>query len=163
MTGDGWRSGQRHPLTQAEEQAIVALLRGGQAVYRVAATVRRSPGAVAKVRDKYGITPLRVSARPDVMPARPTVDEAEYDACRVAEPWIAPEGIAYIERPHGAAWAERVAVASPLELRGCMQAMRAVLGLEEAATGSDMEKALVAERRPAEDLARLYLAALDAR
>lgn len=163
MTAPGWHGGQRHPLTDAEERAIVALLRQGQAVCRVAATVRRSPGAVSKVRDKYSITPLKVGARPDGMPARPTVDEVEYDACRVAEPWIAPSGIAFIERPFGVEWKRRVAAANRLQIDRYRSAMRTVLHLHAAATDAEIEHALRAERRPAETLAQLYLAALEQR
>jgi hypothetical protein len=142
--GKGWRKGQTVALTAAEEETIAAGLRAGHPVIRIARDVHRSPNTVNQVRERLGIEPPQADAVPVLRASRPRVIPAGL--------WCAP-------RPNQTLWLERVAAADSAEalrLRGCMTR---VLGVARAATDLQIEAALVAERRTAEELAGLYLIA----
>jgi hypothetical protein len=160
-----WRSGQRHPLTADDERTILAGLRAGKPAYQIAAEVHRSPGLVAKVRDKHGIPPLRVGNPTGTHKPKPepvdVVGEVETinGHPTMARPRRIPPGMWCIERPNQAQWLALVDAASKVELVALRLAMTWVLGLPLNATDLQIEEALIAEHRTAEELAGLYIQA----
>ena len=148
--GKGWRRGQTSPLTAAEEATIAAALRAGNSVRRVAEEMHRHQNAVLEVRDRLGIPPSR-GGSPVLAPVT--------DERPAPQPHIIAPGLWCIERPNQAQWRALVDAASEVELIALRMAMTWVLDLPLNATDLQIEEALIAEHRTAEDLAGLYIKA----
>jgi hypothetical protein len=149
-------------VTRDEEQEILRLLRDGIPAYRIVGMVGRSARVVDRVRAENGIAPLpTASARAKAAEPRPPApDPPESDGIGLGNPWIPPRGFhLFVERPHQRRWLAVLEAAGPGELKRLRAAVTYVLGLSAFASDEGIARALIAERRTADDLARLYLAA----
>lgn len=148
------------PQTRAE---IVRQLNDGIPVYRVAREVGVWVDSVRAIRDEEGVPKLRGGnqrlARPE--PVRFDDPEEVDGAPAQADPHRIPVGLWCAERPNQARWMELVTTAEGVGLQALRVAMTWVLGLPHTATDDQIGEALTAERRTADELASLYLAALE--
>ncbi len=146
-------------VTAAERAEVGRRLASGAAAYRVAQEMQMPATTVRRIRDELRIPALVPGtdrlAKPEAVrwDDPPEVDGDPTEA----NPHRYPVGHWCVERPHQARWLEMCDKASPVESVVLRDAMCRVLGLKLAATTPEIYAALAAERRYADDLARLYI------
>lgn len=147
------------PLTTAQEQYVREQLRLGVAAYRISVTSGLPAGAVRRLRDSMGIAPVKQGSwLRQYAPEQVLVDEVESDGRGAVDVRIVEPGTAYLERPNQERWMALCASAvRPADTHALRRAMCWVLGLHRDSTEDEITTALIAERRPADELARLYL------
>lgn len=146
-------------LTEEQRQEVVRLLRAGHSAVEVHRRTGRSPWAVRRIRDAYeippvaaGRTPARVSGGDD--------DGEQLQRPSRAKPWIPPRGYdPFAERHNQRQWLAMLEAATDEEYRRLRAVVCQVLELSTFATDATMARALIADRRPADELAGLYIAA----
>lgn len=146
-------------LTEAERAEAARLLRTGAPIGAVAAALHRSPVLIREVRDTYQIPALSAGWVGSRMRFDPHAGDDETEGSSSATPWIAPEGIAWVERPNGRQWRALLDAASGVERVALRHCVCQVLGIPLGASDVELDRAVVADRRLAEDLAGEYLAA----
>lgn len=146
------------PKVRAE---IVRRLLDDEPAYRVAKEVGVWPNTVRAIRDEQKIPPKRAGSNLPSKPKPVIVDDpAEVDGDpKTATPRRIPPGQWCIERPNQAQWMAMLAAASRVERTALRIVMCWVLDLPATATDIQLEDALRAERRTAEELAGLYIKA----
>src|SRR5262249_13385709 len=141
---------------------ILRLLRAGHSVTRVCALTGYAAERVRLIR-KAAEIPAHGAGRPRIH--RPVREEpVERDGTGLVTglggPWTPPAGYdLYAERPNQRRWLAMLAVASPGELRRLRAAVCRVLGQNVHASDQTLEIALIEDRRTADELAGLYIAA----
>lgn len=150
------------PATKEEEQEILRLLQAGFTNRRICELVGRSHHVVRRVRAENGIAPGPVGRRANsqVKVIEEPPEEPEESGTGEVRPWIPPPGYdMYAERRLQGQWLAMCAAAHGVELVNLRHAVCRVLGLKPGATDLQLEAAVVADRRLAEDLAGRYLTA----
>lgn len=143
------------PVTAAEALEIERLLLAGHAVLEVQRRTGRSAGTIRAVRAACGISPQKAGRRPRPDPTVPM--EAPEGGW---QPSGNPCELLYVERPHQQRWLELLAVADPQQRYAMRRAVQQVLGVSAFASDDTIALTALADRRTADELARLYLAAL---
>lgn len=148
-------------VPESEQLFMVRLLKAGIPVSRVADRTGWSEPTVRKVQREHGLRPRRVGER-DIAPSVVEVFE-ERDEEEVPAPWRPRPGWdLYASRPHQARWVELLTAADPREQGRMWQAICSVIGTSRSASAETIARVLGTDRRPADELARLYLATLEA-
>ena len=151
-------------MTKETRQEIARRLNDGEPVTNIAKEMRIWSDSVRAIRDDLGI-PARKGghgrgAKPVSIPAHVIVDPDEVDGDpKLSNPLRIPVGQWCTERPNQARWMALADAAHGVEREALRVAMAGVLGLSWNATDHAIGVALTTERRTAEELAGLYLAA----
>lgn len=146
-------------MDPATRKEVIRRLTDGAAVARVAKDLHVGTDSVRAIRDDLGIKPLRNGWRRQPEPAPvPPVEPDEVDGDPVqATPHRIPAGLWCVERPNQRQWLAMVAAANGVEAVALRHAMCRVLGLPLGAADVDIEAALTAEHRLADELAAAYI------
>jgi hypothetical protein len=150
-------------MTEAEREQIAALLKSGLPAHRVGLMTGRGWQTVARIRD--GVEVPRIGSglgrgRPPTRSRNLVEDDDETAGSGAGNPWIPPDGYdPFAERHNQRAWLAMLEAATDEEYRRLRAVVCVVLGLSTLATDSSMVRALIADRRPADELAGLYIAA----
>lgn len=146
------------PLSAEAREKILRLLRAGNSVHRIAETTGHAQRHIREIRDAAGIPAYLRGAR-QTPRTGPAEDVAEETGVGLGDPWIPPAGFdPHAERPHQVRWVAMQAAAGPAEQDRMWEAVRSVIGVSKFASPEGVRRALVADRRTADELARLYLA-----
>lgn len=152
----------KRTLADADRQEIVHLLRNGFAVAEVSRMSGRSHYIVREVQLAAGIPPLPSGRRVTTSrrPETSVVDEPEEEGTGRGNPWMPAEDYdLYAEKKSQDKWLALLAAARPAELDRLRSAMCTVLHLSPICTDEGIALALCADRRGADELAGLYMAA----
>jgi hypothetical protein len=153
-------------MTEAERERIAALLKSGLSAHRVGLMVGRGWQTVAYIRD--GVEIPRIGSglgrgRPPARTRKLLEDDAESGGSGAGNPWIPPDGYdVHAERTNQCQWLAMLDAATDEEYRRLRAVVCHVLELSTFATDTTMVRALVADRRLADELAAAYLAAAGA-
>lgn len=133
----------------------------GAPVTRIAKDMGIWADNVRAIRDDIGVPSHRSGNRTPARsePVRWDDTDIEDGDPRTVNPQRIPVGQWCIDRPNQARWVEMVNSAGDIELVYLRDAMCTVLGLRLGATSPEIEAALKAEHRLADDLAALYIKA----
>lgn len=149
-------------MTEAERERITVLLKSGLSAHRVGLMVGRGWQTVAHIRDGVEIARIgsgRGRGRPATRTRKPLEDDAESGGSGAGNPWIPPDGYdPFAERPNQRAWLAMLEAATDEEYRRLRAVVCQVLELSVFASDATMVKALIADRRTADELAGLYIA-----
>ncbi len=146
-------------VTSADHLTVLQLLRAGYGDSEASRRTGWSRWTVRRLREQHEI-PAGLPGRPRA-PEVMVEDVIEEDGrSSKASPWIPPRGYdPAAERPHQRRWLALLAAARPGEMKRLRNAVTSVLGLSVYASGDTIVLALIADRRTADELARLYLEA----
>ena len=143
------------PVTAAEALEIERLLLAGHAVLEVRRRTGRSATTIRAVRAACGIPAQQTGRRPRPDPTVP-VEPPEGDW----QPSGNPCALLYVQRPHQRRWLELLEAATAHQRFAMRRAVIQVLGVSTSASDDTIALTALADRRTADELARLYLHAL---
>lgn len=147
-------------MTYSAEAEILRLLRAGHHAYLVAPMTGYSYRTVRDLRDAHEI-PTQGAGSRLARPDRQYNDAPEEEGTGrgAGDPWIPPPGYDMsADRPHQRLWLARCAGAGPRRATRLRAVVCRVLGVPVYASDRQLEDAVIADRRTAEQLATAYLA-----